>query len=131
MTVELQVLVFAALWGLLQILIAAGAPALKPGYFQWNASPRDKEFDTGPVAGRMRRAYQNFLETFPIFAVIVIALAFAGKSDDVSRLGAHVYLLARVVYFPAYALGSKLRSAFYLLSLVGMAMCVWTYFFQG
>jgi len=126
MTVELQVLVFAALWGLVQILIAALAPAAAPGYFKWNASPRDKDFDFGPVAGRMRRAYQNFNETFAFFAVIVIALAFAGKSDDLSRLGAHVYLLARLVYFPAYALGTKLRSAFYILSLAGIGMCVWT-----
>ncbi|MFT3997775.1 MAG: MAPEG family protein [Asticcacaulis sp.] len=128
MTVELQVLVFAALWGLAQIVIAAVAPAFKPGYFQWNASPRDEAFDLGPVAGRMRRAYQNFLETFPIFAVIIIALAFAGKSNDVSRLGAHIYLLARVVYFPAYALGTKLRTPFFCLSIIGMGMCVWTFF---
>lgn len=128
MPVELQVLVFAALWGVAQILIAAGAPAFKPGYFQWNASPRDEEFDIGPAAGRMRRAYQNYLETFAFFAVIVIALAIAGKSNDMSRLGAHIYLLARVAYFPAYALGTKLRSAFYLLSLVGIGMCVWTCF---
>ncbi|WP_298326989.1 MAPEG family protein [Asticcacaulis sp.] len=128
MTVELQVLVFAALWGVAQILIAAVAPAFKSGYFQWNASPRDEDFDVGPAAGRMRRAYQNYLETFPFFAVIVIALAFAGKSNDLSRLGAHIYLLARVAYFPAYALGTKLRSAFYLLSLVGIGMCVWTCF---
>ncbi|ESQ78829.1 MAPEG family protein [Asticcacaulis sp. YBE204] len=129
MTVELQVLVFAALWGLIQILIAAVAPAARPGYFQWNASPRDTEFDFGPVFGRMNRAYKNFLETFPIFAVIVLALVFSGRADDISKWGVHVYLFARIAYFPAYALGSKLRSAFYVVSLIGMAMCVWSLFF--
>ncbi|MDC7694941.1 MAPEG family protein [Asticcacaulis sp. DXS10W] len=128
MTYEMWILVFAAIWGLIQIFIAAVAPAFQPGYFQWNASPRDEAFDLGPVAGRMRRAYQNFLETFPFFIVIVMALAYTQQSDDVSRVGAIVYFIARLLYFPAYAVGVKARSLLYIVSLAGMTACAVTLF---
>lgn len=126
MTQELWILVWAALWGIAQILIAAAAPAAQKGYMEWNAGPRDTPFDRGLIAERLNRAYKNYLETFPFFAVIVVALAFAGASDQISVWGAWVYLIARILYVPFYALATPLRSAMYLVSLAGIGMCVFT-----
>jgi len=122
MTQELWVLVLAAIWGLLQVLIAAASPMTQKGYMQWNAGPRDKPFDFGPVPARLRRAYQNYLETFPFFAALILAGAVSGHTDALSQWGAWVYLAARLVYFPAYGIGSKLRSLCFGVSLIGIAL---------
>ena len=129
MSQELWVLIFAVILGLFQILLAASWPLTRKGYTEWNAGPRDEPFDLGPVAGRLRRAYKNFLETFAFFAIIVICLNFATKSDGVSIGGAWLYLVARIVYVPLYALGIKgPRSLAFGASLIGMLMCLWTLF---
>ncbi|WP_140985402.1 MAPEG family protein [Asticcacaulis tiandongensis] len=122
MTQELWVLVLAAIWGLIQILVAAASPMTQKGYWEWNASPRDTPFDLGPVPARLRRAYQNYLETFPFIAALIVVTAIVGHSDTLSQWGAWLYLGARLLYFPAYGAGTKLRSPCYLVSLVGIGL---------
>ena len=131
MSQELWVLIYAVILGLFQIILAACWPLTRPGYSDWNAGPRDKPFDLGPVAGRLRRAYKNFLETFAFFAVIVICLNFAAKSDGISIGGAWLYLVARIIYIPLYGWGVKgPRSVAFIASLIGMSMCLWTLLFR-
>ena len=48
----------------------------------------------------MDRAYRNFLETFPIFAAVLLAVAVQGKSGNLSHWGALLYVIARIVYIP-------------------------------
>lgn len=127
MSQELWVLIYAVILGLIQIAVAATWPLTRPGYGEWNAGPRDEPFDLGPVAARLRRAYKNFLETFAFFAVVVICLNFAAKSDGISIGGAWLYLVARIIYVPLYAVGVKgPRSVAFLASLIGILMCLWT-----
>lgn len=129
MTQELWVLVGAAVLGLIMVLlppVAAGA-SKGIGYFQWNAGPRDQPFDTGPAADRLRRALNNFMETFVFFAVIVLALAFAQKSSNLSVWGAWLYIVARILYVPCYAFGiTYVRSLVWGASLAGILMCLYT-----
>ena len=127
MTQELAILVWAAILGIVQVVIPPLAAMGKAGYFKWNAGPRDEPFDMGPVANRLNRAFANFMETFAFFAVIVIALAFANKTDAISVWGARIYLTARVVYIPLYAFGVRgIRSLAWIVSLVGIVMCLVT-----
>ena len=129
MTYELWVLVWAAILGLVQVGLPPIAAMSRTGYAKWNAGPRDTDFDTGPVAGRLNRAFANFMETFAFFAVIVLALAFADKSNQVSIWGAQVYLAARIVYIPLYAFGVVgVRSLAWIVSLIGILMCLYTLF---
>ncbi len=129
MTYELWILVLAAILGLVNVLLGAAAPYNRPGYFQWNAGPRDEAFDVGPIAQRLKRAFTNFMETYVFFAIIVICLNFSAKSDVVSVAGSSLYLVARIVYIPLYAFGIKgLRSAIWALSLIGILMCLYTLF---
>jgi uncharacterized MAPEG superfamily protein len=37
-------------------------------------------------------------------------------------VGAHLWLWSRVLYVPAYALGSRLRPLFWLISLIGLGL---------
>ncbi len=129
MTYELWVLVGAAIFGIVNVLLVPVAAASREGYLHWNAGPRDTPFDVGPVAERLKRAFSNFMETFAFFAVVVIALAFAYKSSDLSLWGARIYLTARVLYLPCYAFGIVyVRSAFWCASLAGLLMCLATLF---
>lgn len=124
MTYELWILVWAALLGLVMLILPPLAAAAQPGYFKWNAGPRDTPFDKGVIAERLDRAFANFRETFAVFAVAVIILAFAHISNDLSLWGARLYLAARVVYIPLYAFGvTGVRSLVWMLSLVGILLC--------
>jgi len=121
MTEELRIAIYAALLGLFQLCLAAWSPLGVPGYLRWNTGPRDTPFDVGPVPGRLRRAFQNFMETYVFFAVIVIALTIVHRSDPVSVWGARIYLIARVVYIPCYAFAvSYVRSAVWCVSFFGI-----------
>ncbi len=123
MTEELRIAVYAAVLGLFQLLLAAWAPMSTPGYMKWNAGPRDTPFEIGPVPGRLKRAFENFMETYVFFAVIAIALTVAHRSDDLSVWGARLYLIARVVYIPCYAFAvTYVRSFVWVVSLVGILM---------
>ena len=130
MTYELWILVWAAILGIVQVGLPPVFAMSRKGYAKWNAGPRDGDFDMGPLAGRLNRAFANFKETFVFFAVIVVALAFAGKSSELSRWGADIYLAARIFYIPLYAFGVVgVRSLAWIVSLAGILMCLFTLFF--
>jgi uncharacterized MAPEG superfamily protein len=120
MSTELQMLVWATVLGLAQIMIAATLGTMQRG-LAWNAGARDEIMPplTG-VAGRMDRASRNFLETFPFFAVAVLAVVFAQRSSAHTALGAQLYFWARVAYVPLYAAGVA-----YVRTLAWMALSMW------
>lgn len=121
MTEELRIAIYAALLGLFQLCLAAWSPLGVPGYLRWNTGPRDEPFDVGPIPGRLRRAFANFMETYVFFAVIVIALSLVHRSDALSVWGARIYLIARIAYIPCYAFAiSYVRSFVWVVSLAGI-----------
>ncbi len=129
MTQELWIAVYAAVLGVLMVLLPPLLAYSRKGYMQWNAGPRDKPFDMGPHADRLKRAFSNFKETYIFFVVFVIALAFAHKSSTASIDGAWLYLIARIVYVPLYAFGVKgIRSLVWIISVAGIIACAVTLF---
>ncbi len=121
MSVELQMLLWACVLGLVQIGIAATAGTMQRG-LKWNAGARDEVMPplTG-VAGRLDRALKNFLETFPFFAVAVLALEAAHRGNAHTAMGAQIYLWARVAYVPLYALGiAYVRTLAWAASIYGL-----------
>ena len=122
-TMELQMLAWAVVLGLVQLAVAASLSTQQRG-LMWNAGPRDGEPKplTG-VAARMDRALKNFLETFPFFAVAVLAVAMTGLTSGDTAMGAQLYFWARVAYVPLYAAGIPfLRTVAWAASLVGLVM---------
>ena len=126
MTIELQMLAWAGVLGLAQIMFAAGAVTRERGT-GWNASARDGQAPPpGKLAGRLLRAQSNFLETFPIFAAAALAVVFAGKADGQTAVAAQLYFWARVAYVPLYAAGIPyVRSLVWLVSLAGIVMLLY------
>ena len=106
MTVELTVLVLAALLAVGQLCWMAVRANLEigPAYF---LTPRDGEppQQISIGLGRLKRAYQNHMETLPLFAIAVLVLAVADKGSGLTAACAWLYLGARVVFVPAYLFG--------------------------
>ncbi|MGN6141977.1 MAG: MAPEG family protein [Mesorhizobium sp.] len=86
--------------------------------------PRDDNRQSGNVwAGRLKRALENLLETYPAFVALALALAVTGKTGGIAATGAWVWLAARVVYVPLYAFGvPAVRTLAWCVSIVGLLM---------
>ena len=123
MTVEMQMLTFASILGLIQLLISAHFATLQRG-IKWNLSARDSNAaPLSGVAGRLDRAFRNFLETFPVFIAAVFLVYATERSSVLTVVGAQLYLYARVVYVFIYASGiPKLRTLVWSVSLIGLVV---------
>lgn len=126
MTTELQMLAWSAALGIVHLLVAAGFMTAQRGV-RWNAGARD---GTPPpltgVAARVDRAWRNYLETFPLFAALALAVVVAGRGDERTALAAQLYFWARLVYVPVYAAGiAYLRSAVWAVSLWAIVQLLW------
>jgi uncharacterized MAPEG superfamily protein len=105
MGIELQMLAWAVVLGLVQLAIAASLATGQRG-LAWNAGPRDgTPLPLTGVAGRMDRSFNNFMETFPFFVAVVLAVVSLQRTDAHTALGAQMYFWGRVVYVPLYAAG--------------------------
>ena len=91
---------------------------------KWNVGPRDAEMPPlSPVGERLRRAQDNLFETLPLFLGAVLIAHVAGRTSEMTALGAQIYFWARVAYLPLYALGVPVvRSLVWLVSIVGLGM---------
>jgi len=122
MAFELQMLAAAVLIGIVHLLWAAAAAQPQRG-LKWNTGPRDEPVVLTGVAGRLERAFANFRETFPFFAVLVIVDYLGGRLGELTSLGALIYVAARAVYIPLYAFGVPyVRSLTWVASMVGIFM---------
>lgn len=121
MAIELKMLAWSVLLGLVYVLIAVTLSLLQRG-LKWNASNRDGELKplTG-VAARADRASRNFLETFAFFAATVLAVVLAQRTTASTALGAEIYVWARVAYLPVYLVGIPyLRTLIWVVSVWGL-----------
>ncbi len=132
LSVEFTMLAFAIILGLAQLLIAARAGNSQRG-IAWNVSARDgAPPPVSAVAGRLDRAFRNFMETFPFFAVAVLATHAMGRFSWMTLLGTQVYVVARVIYVPLYAAGVPvIRTLVWLISLVGLILVIAALFASG
>jgi uncharacterized MAPEG superfamily protein len=132
LTTEFTMLGLAIVLGLLQLSVAARIGNSQRG-IAWNVGPRDQPSPpVSAVAGRLERAYRNFMETFPFFVAAILAAHAAGRFGTLTLVGSQVYLIARVVYWPLYAAGVPVfRTLTWLVSLIGLLMVVAALFVGG
>ena len=111
MTTELTVLALAGLLQGVQFLLMAVPANLELGPRK-TASARDPERLGKPlvdqmstVTGRLFRAMNNHFEGLILFTLAVVVVTLGEASSGLTRTCAWVYLAARVLYIPAYAMG--------------------------
>ncbi len=106
MTPELTVLTLAALLQVVQFALFA-APAnreLGPAY---TMSSRDAPPARGlsDRTGRLQRALNNHFEGLILFTIACVVVTLSGQSTGFTAACAWIYLAARVLFIPAYAMG--------------------------
>jgi uncharacterized MAPEG superfamily protein len=123
MTIELMMLAWTLVLAFVQILLFDFARTAQYG-LKWNTGARDEEMPPlNPRAQRLQRAQANLFETLPLFIGVVLIAHVAGRTGEMSALGAQIYFWARVAYVPLYAFGVRgLRSLAWLVSIVGLGM---------
>jgi uncharacterized MAPEG superfamily protein len=66
---------------------------------------------------------RNFLESYPAFVGLVLALAFTGKSGGLAGAGAALWFWGRVVYIPLYMFGIPYaRTLAWAVALIGLLL---------
>ena len=123
MSRELHCLVWSILLGLAHIIIAGNARTKELGV-KWNMGARDEKTQhLNPLTERLLRAQSNFFETFPLFASAVLIVAVSHTYSVYSYWGCLIYLIARIIYLPIYALGIPIvRTVIWLFSVLGLLL---------
>lgn len=125
LSVELAYLALAGALLLVHLVIQALLLTQQFGP-EYNAGARDEQRQVTGLAGRAERALRNYLESFPLFAALVLAVTVAGKAGWWSGFGAALYFWARVAYLPLYLAGVPyLRSAVWTIAGAGLVIILW------
>lgn len=127
MTPELTALTLAALLQIGQIALMAVPANLELGTGK-TLSPRDPHRlekplmeQVTPRTARLYRAMNNHFESLILFAIATLVVTFADKANGVTAAACGLYLLARLLYIPAYAFGwVPWRSVFWALGLLAI-----------
>ena len=113
MSHELAALTLA---GLLQVsqYVAMSIPANIELGIGKTISPRDPALlvkplidQMSPKTGRLYRALNNHFEGLVLFTLAVVVITLSEKSNTVTVSASYIYLIARVLYVPAYYFGLK------------------------
>ncbi|HEX6612344.1 MAG TPA: MAPEG family protein [Rhodanobacteraceae bacterium] len=84
---------------------------------------RDVQPEPSVIAARLDRAKNNLLEALPIFVALALLALTKGGNQEAEAQAALIFLVARVVYVPAYVSGIPwLRSLVWLVSMFGLLM---------
>lgn len=123
LTIELQMLAWSVALGLVEIVLAVQAATVQRG-IRWNFSSRADELPPlAGVAGRLDRAYKNFLETFPFFLAAVLLCHLTNRHDALTVWGVQLYFWARVAHLILYAFDVVVvRSVIWLVSVIGILL---------
>ena len=120
MSIELKLLVWSAALALTQMLIALLAAIAQVGVLPLVGNRGNLPALEG-WAGRAQRAHRNMLESFVVFAALVLVAQVAGKTSVVTALGAQLFFWSRLAYAPVYVIGIPgLRTALWGVSFVGL-----------
>jgi len=120
MSIELTVLTLAALLQGLQFVLYA-VPAnreIGPGYTM-SARDREPSRALSDRTARLGRAMDNHFEGLILFGIAVGVVQMSGQNTALTAACAWVYLIARVLYVPAYAFG--LRPHRSIIWIIGFA----------
>ncbi|WP_226779360.1 MAPEG family protein [Oceaniglobus trochenteri] len=108
MTPELTALTLAALLQCLQFVLFAVPANLELGSgYTTSARDRPPSREMSARTARLGRALSNHFEGLILFTIAVAVTQMSGQNGTLSALCGWVYLAARVLYVPAYALGLR------------------------
>lgn len=111
MTPELTALTLAAILQCIQFALMAIPANMELGTGK-TASPRDLDRLGKPMiellspkTARLARAMNNHFEGLILFGIAITVISLSDKTNAITTACAYAYLVARVLYVPAYYLG--------------------------
>lgn len=104
MTLELAILALAALLAVVQLVLFA-IPANREIGTDYLMGPRDEGVTLKGRTARLQRAYNNHMEGLTLYAAATVVVVLGDAVSGFTHLCALVYLVARILYVPAYAFG--------------------------
>jgi len=122
MPLELSYLVSAIILYILMIVVQAALANMenKPADM---AGSRDGIIDKGVMLGRARRANANMVEALLMFVPLVLVAYVTDSLNEMTQLGAGIFLAARIVYAPIYWFGIPwLRTLVWFAGIIGILM---------
>lgn len=125
MSIELKLLLYSTVVLILLLVLQTLAGIIQNG-IGYTLSPRDEGSDGHGYVARIERSFYNMLETFPIFAVLVLMVQATESWTTLTALGAQLYFWGRIFYVPAYVSGIPvLRTVIWLTATAGICLIAW------
>lgn len=122
---ELTILVWAVALAFVQVLIAVEGARQQVGLMALVGN-RERFPELTGWAGRADRAQRNMIHNLVLFAALVLAAVAAGRTDNLTLVGAQLFLWARVAYAIVYLIGLQwLRTGVWAVSVLGMILIFW------
>ena len=119
---ELNLLVWAVALTVVQMLVAVTGAFNQVGLMKLVGNREGMPEITG-WGGRAERAHLNMVQNLVLFAALVLVAVAAGKTNDVTLLGAQIFLWSRVAYAAIYVAGlAWLRTLSWVASVVGLVL---------
>ena len=122
MPLELSYLVATVILYIVMIVVQATLANLenKPADM---AGSRDGITDKGVMLGRARRANANMVEAMLMFVPLVLVAYMTDSLNEMTQLGAGLFLAARIAYAPIYWFGIPgLRTLVWFAGVVGILL---------
>ena len=106
MTPELTTLALAVLLHM-SLMAAYSVKANRELGPDYPMSPRDgaPPKPLSPACARMQRSVNNSFESLILFAPVALMVGLTGQSTGVTATFAVIFLIARLLYIPAYVMG--------------------------
>lgn len=125
MTPEITVLALAGLLQAVQYVLMSVPANLELGPHT-TLGPRDDadlRDRLSPRTARLYRALDNHFEALILFTIAVVVVTLSGGASRFTALCAWTYLVARILYVPAYAFGlAPWRSLIWLAGFVATTL---------
>jgi len=122
MTPELMYVVWSIALTVLLALIAVGGATLQVGLPKLAGNREDMPEYKGWV-GRASRAHLNMLENLVLFTALVLVAHVASIHNNMTLLGAQLFLWGRVAHAVIYLAGIPwIRTVAWLASMVGLLL---------
>ncbi|HET9460240.1 MAG TPA: MAPEG family protein [Sphingomicrobium sp.] len=122
MPIELQLLVWAAILALVQMIVAV-IGAQQQVSLPMLASNRESMPALTGWALRAQRAHLNMLESLVVFAILVLVANATGRLSETTALGANLFFWGRLAYALVYLAGIPwLRTLIWGVSVAGLLL---------
>ena len=119
---ELTLLAWSVVLAIVHMLASAQALVSQKGLMTAFGN-RENLPELAGWGGRAQRANTNMARNLVLFAAVVLAVMVAGRTNDMTLLGAHLFFWGRVAYAVCYLGGIRyLRTASWLVSIIGIVL---------